>query len=845
MVQTAEVTEQATTRPAFGGYVLVAAVVAWLAGIALRAIEPLAALEPVLWGALAAICLLVAWGVWLISRRVTAGHGSPSATRYLLVAGFLACCLFLGATRAAAADPFREGAALVALATGGEVQLRGEVAAEPDIRAGFRYLDVAATAASRDQGHTWQPVTGRVEAAVPGPDDWFAPAYGDTVVLTGKLQPLDGSYAPAGVVARMSGGVRARIEARGGGNFIQARLFELRVGLAEALQRALPEPEAALLIGILLGLKTPMLRARLALFTSTGTIHLVVPAGLKVSVLAELAGRALQPLGRWVRLSGAMFAVGAYAALGGGGPAAVRAAIMGALLVLAPALGRSYNIYTALALAAFIMTAVEPLLIYDAGFQLTVLATLSLPLFVPSVTRALTILLGPLTRLPGVAVAAQLVAVTIAAQLGTLPILALTFHQISLVAPLANLLTVPLLAPLLMLGSALAASGLLVSGLGGLLSLALTWLTWPLLWYADGAIALCAALPGAALPVGDTAVVFAWGYYVLLGALRWGIPRLRHGSGQPDVAASPHPRAAKHGQLGRGALAGLLALSLLAGCGAAVPALAAGRAARLTFLDVGAGGEATLLQLPSGVTVLLNGGPSGTALEAALAGRLPFWQRSLDLAILTDPRAGDARGLEDAASHFRIARAADSGMLHPTTEYLAWRDAMTRAGAAYTQVRQGNVITLDATTTLRVLAPPQQLYPSGEGGTTASNDAILRLETPGLRALFLGSADGYALDALTGSGEDLRADVVELALVPGAQMDLSGPLGAVLARAQPRLIVVGDAPVAPNSAAALKAVAQSWDTDAEVAAATGALIYRTSQAGTIELRGDAGGWSLG
>jgi beta-lactamase superfamily II metal-dependent hydrolase len=228
-----------------------------------------------------------------------------------------------------------------------------------------------------------------------------------------------------------------------------------------------------------------------------------------------------------------------------------------------------------------------------------------------------------------------------------------------------------------------------------------------------------------------------------------------------------------------------------------------------------------------------------------LAGRLPFWRRTLDLALLTDPRAGDARGLEDAASHFHIVHAVDAGMLNPTTEYLAWRDAVAHAGAAYTQVRQGNTLALDATTTLRVLAPPQQLYPPREGSTTASNDTILQLETPGLRVLFLGSADAYALDALTGSGEDLRFDVVELALVPGAQVDLTGPLGTILHMAHPRLIIVSDAPLPPNCAAAPKATAVSWDIDADVAAATGALVYRTSQAGTIELRGDAGGWSLG
>jgi hypothetical protein len=64
---------------------------------------------------------------------------------------------------------------------------------------------------------------------------------------------------------------------REGGNPLLARLFDLRLALAQAIQHALPEPEAALLIGILLGLKTPVLRSRLALFTATGTSHRVVP----------------------------------------------------------------------------------------------------------------------------------------------------------------------------------------------------------------------------------------------------------------------------------------------------------------------------------------------------------------------------------------------------------------------------------------------------------------------------------------------------------------------------------------------------------------------------------------
>jgi hypothetical protein len=138
------------------------------------------------------------------------------------------------------------------------------------------------------------------------------------------------------------------------------------------------------------------------------------------------------------------------------------------------------------------------------------------------------------------------------------------------------------------------------------------------------------------------------------------------------------------------------------------------------------------------------------------------------------------------------------------------------------------------------------LYPTGQGDTTASDDAILRLETPGLRALFLGAADAYALDALAYSGAPLDADVVELALPTGAALDLSGSLGAVLAQTHAKLIVVTSAPVSPTSLAARRALADAtWHTDADAATALQTSIVRVESAGTVSLSGGANGWALG
>ena len=223
---------------------------------------------------------------------------------------------------------------------------------------------------------------------------------------------------------------------------------------------------------------------------------------------------------------------------------------------------------------------------------------------------------------------------TMAAQIATLPVLALTFGEVSLIAPIANLLTVPLLAPLLVLGGLLASVGALGSraigcaGGGielGCLAAALVCQRYDsTLRVATGRGAGRCGLP----------LVVAWGYYLLLTIGGWRLrPFLRRLT------------AARSEQTGMFALAGArLSCCWLSRC------LALAGRPRLhwplakqpisTFSMSVRVARRRCVRLPSGVTALMDGGPDGPTLEGALAGHLPFWQHSLDLAVLTDHRAG-------------------------------------------------------------------------------------------------------------------------------------------------------------------------------------------------------------
>lgn len=821
-------------------YAAVVACVAWLVGMWL-ALGPLAPVGLSAW--LGAV--LVSAGAWaaLWARGRHAAVAGPPRLRAVAsgaqAVAIVALWLALGGLRGAWNNPARAADAISRFPTGVTVTVAGDVSQEPILEASGRLLVVDAQRITRDGGAHWEPASGMLQAHVSGPEDWFAPAYGDTLELTGQLAPITGS-APADVLARMTP-TRVTITARGGGSPVFAWLFSLRVALAQRLERSLPEPEAALLIGILLGLKTPVLRARLALFTATGTIHLVVPAGLKVSVLADLSRRATAPLGRWISSAVSLAAVGVYAAVGGGGPAAVRAAIMGALLVLAPVFGRRYDVFAALAVAAFVMTAVQPGLLYDVGFQLTMLATLGIPLFAPALERLALRAIGRLPFRDALQPLVALVTVTIAAQLTTIPVVAQVFGIISFIAPVANLLVVPLLAPLLLLGGLVALLALAWPALGWLA----TFIAWPLLWLTDRAIEACARVPGAAIAVTNTPAWITWLYYGLLaGALLAGLLWQRRrgaasgGAARPPISgAIPHRRALFRGALVVVSLAVLLELWSLS------PTLRA-PAAEVDALDVGPGGWATLVRLTDGTTALIDGGASGPSLDLALASALPFWQRGLAVLALTDPGAGTEPGLQDALAHYTVSHAVDMGALHPTTVYLAWLDALRQSGTPLTRVREGDVIHLGSRASMRVLAPPAMLYPDSGGATAQSDDMILRLDLPGLRMLLLGNADAYALDALASSGEPLQADVVEVALPTNVGVNLDQPLGLVLRLARPRLVIISDAPTPPGRHIPATSVPGAvWPPDGPTAQSLGAPLLRVATTGAVVVRqGPDGRW---
>jgi competence protein ComEC len=816
--------------PDLRGLLLVVLVVGWLAGILLSCWLAL----PQSWIlALAALSLIVSVVLWRKPR--------------IRFAGLILLCLCMGAWRYVMVSPVDNPQIISALIGSRTVELQGEIADEPRLETSSTLLIVSVQNISLDNGQTWQETRGEVQVEALGAtfDNPYSPHYGDIVELTGKLLAPP-SYATPELLASMAF-PPMQITDRGG-NALLVLLYQWRTDLATILMQALPQPFAALLVALFLSLRTPALKPLIPLFNVTGTAHLIAPSGFKVTLLSGLINSSTHWLSprqdaqnqlpaqrregnwrRWLRTGLVLLCITIYTFLSGGGPAALRAGIMGMLLVIAPRLERFYNVYTALAFNGLLMSIADPFILWDTGFQLSFVGTLGILLFTPFFAH----LLSFLGRLPLGQYIAEIVAVTLAAQVATLPIFALSFNQISFIAPFANIASVPLLGALLALGVLICVSGLLSVQL----ALICGWLVWPLLWYVTAAISWCASVPGAYLLVNSLNPVVAWSYYALLAC----ITALLLARWQPGATKEHQRSAPLLSQSTKRIVLGSAALLTILATGAAAWTVQPDGHLTITLLTTNnpTQGQALLLRFPQGQTALIDEGADSVTLARTLDTHLPFWQRSLDLAILTDTSVNNLSGMQDLITRYQIARIVDAGMLHPSASYALWRRTLAEHNLPYTQVRQGATLSLGGQVTFQVLWPPAQLHKSSN--EEHDNALILRLLAPGLSILLLNSTSlsDYALKTLSMSlpYNYLQANIAQITIEEGKTFPAS--LSQLLALIRPSLVLTMPVPARKS-----KQTTSTESTTPPLLLSGPWQTLDTEQVSTLAISSDEHGWNL-
>ncbi len=178
----------------------------------------------------------------------------------------------------------------------------------------------------------------------------------------------------------------------------------------------------------------------------------------------------------------------------------------------------------------------------------------------------------------------------------------------------------------------------------------------------------------------------------------------------------------------------------------------------VNFFDVGQG-EAILIETPERHQILIDGGPTSIVLEK-LAESLPFWDRSIDLIILTHPESDHLAGLIEVLKRYKVENILWTGVVRETTEYKEWKKLIEKEGAIIKIAQAGQKINL-STYEIDILYPFENLE-GKELKNTNNTSIIARLIFGENSFLFTGDAYQSVEYKLINQGINLDSDVLKV-----------------------------------------------------------------------------------
>ena len=743
-----------------------------------------AALPPALAGAL--VAGLLAGAAWdappaaaaLFAASAALGALLSASLKISLIPALAALAFALGTLRAGwAEDP---GAELARYRDSARIELAGMIADDPKDGAGASTFTFRAESVRRDSESERTPVSALVRVtAAPTAEiaETRAPPlfrYGDRLLLSGRLQdpPVLEEFDFAAYLERQ--GIRStmsfpsvRLVSEGGGSALERALSGLRREMAAALDKAVPEPQAAFGQAILLGIRDGLPDSLTEDFRRSGASHLLAISGLHVGILLAMtvsAGAAAFGRGRRLYLLAPFAAVWGYALLSGASASATRAALMGTAYLLAMAVGRPRSVVPSLALAAALMAAAQPRALSDVSFQLSFAAMMGIAVYRESLSDAILdrLKIGPEiggARAEAMRSAVGATGISAAAALATAPLVGFHFGAVSTMSLPSTLLSLPAVPPALAAHGAAATVGTLSETA----SIPFGWFAWALSAYIIEIAALLSRVPAASVSVGETGAAFVWLYYCAFAAFAvWahmdgGRTARRLNARRSPLRASLRTLAEKSPAWRAVAAVGIAAILTWA----AAMGRGGGGGMRVEFADVGQG-DMTVVTTPSGHRIVVDGGPDGDRAAQALGDALPFWARTIDLLALTHPHSDHVGGLNEILRRYRVSNILSREVDYESADYAVWRNLAAREGANAVSARPGTAFEFADGVRVETLAPPDALL-SGTESDVDNASVVVRIVYGERAVLLTGDLFAEGERWLVESGRTLRGDVLKVA----------------------------------------------------------------------------------
>lgn len=262
-------------------------------------------------------------------------------------------------------------------------------------------------------------------------------------------------------------------------------IFTTRSWVVNVLKKYIPgDKESGLAEALLIGYKDDLDKNLVQSYSNTGVVHIIAISGLHLGIIYWLLLAITKPLKRykkfvWLRLLLTISALWLFTLLAGAQPSVLRSAIMFTIIAIGQLAARRSSIYNTMALSAFVLLCINPFWLWDVGFQLSYTAVLSIIIFFRPVYNWF--------YFPNKIVDFfwSLSAVTLSAQLLTLPVSVYHFHQLPVLFFFTNFIAVPLSSAIL-LGEILLCALNFIPALAALIGMLLHHLIYFMNSYIEG-----------------------------------------------------------------------------------------------------------------------------------------------------------------------------------------------------------------------------------------------------------------------------------------------------------------------------------------------------------------------
>ncbi len=421
-------------------------------------------------------------------------------------------------------------------------------------------------------------------------------------------------------------------------------------------------------------------------FLDTGTIHIMAVSGSNVAFVAfiffSLFG--FFRLSRKAVGSAAIGGLIVYMLLTGSSPSVVRATIMAIVILCGTLFEHKADIYNSISVAAMILLLWNTNTLFDVSFQLSFSAVISIVYFYPRLELLIKRIPERFEEIKAVDMILKLFAVSLAAQLGTIPFTAYYFNRVSIISLIANIPVVPISGLNTFIGSAEMMFYFISPWIAKLYAASNDFLIWFLLGFVKHA----ASISFAYVENWHVSPMLAIGYYVaVLGVF------------------NAHRRRVR---------AWILILLLVAGNVVLFLDLWARAHTKLTvtMIDVGQG-DAILMEFPSGRHLLVDSGPISQRFNSGEKIVVPLLKRmgisKIDYLVITHPHSDHIGGAESVIKSLRVDSLFMGSLDSTNREVQNLLECAQTRNVGLKEIRAGNQIFIDPNVRIYALHPTQNM----------------------------------------------------------------------------------------------------------------------------------------